>query len=345
MPVQHSTKKRDSSKMDDLIPGIGPIEVTPKRMCPTRNLFRSTSHDSLNKENNKMLTTLLSKFDNFTAEIQEKVAAVKSIAEKNSSEIEKIQLQLGGIEQNPSFNSVSEAAAANSRAIEDLTSRLAAVEANNSAAVPVELPPDLSNRIAALETRSVNSERLQRENEVVVSNVIVKKGDPIDCRGIFGKILNQLKLTISSEEIVYCKILNQERRGKPGSDQVLHDDWNYLDFLVKLKKYESKAIIMKTYYRELKLNNRLSNRLIGASEMGHRVYLNDNLTRECFAIFKQAKSIFNIKHDSTVKVVDSVYASHGVIYVKKLDGAVLRVNSLEELNDISKVILNPESAI
>lgn len=46
-----------------------------------------------------------------------------------------------------------------------------------------------------------------------------------------------------------------------------------------------------------------------------------------------------------MKVVDSVYASHGVIYVKKLDGAVLRVNSLEELNDISKVILNPESAI
>lgn len=340
MPVQHSTKKRDSSEMDALIPGIGPIEVTPKRQCPPRNLFRSNSDNSINKENNKMLTTLLSKFDNFTSEIREKVAVVKSIAEKNSSDIEKIQLRLGDIEQNPSFNSVSEAAAANSRAIEDLTSRLAAVETNKSATVPVELPQELSNRIVALETRSEHSERLQRESEIVISNLIIKKGDAINCREVFNKIVGYLKLKIESTDIAYCRILNKERKGKPGSSQELHGDWNYLDFLVKLKSNDLKTTIMTAYYHDLKLNNQI----IGTSELGHRIYMNDNLTRESFKIFKEAKSLFKIKNDSLAKIVESVFSSHGIIYVKKLDFTVLRIDSLQELNEIAKTILNPEPA-
>lgn len=337
MPVQHSAKKRDSSQIEDLIPGIGPIEVTPKRPCPTRNLFRSNSDNSLNKENNKMLATLLSKFDSFTSEIRDKVAIVKNIAEKNSSEIEKIQLRLDGIEQGPLFNSnsVNEAATANSKAIVDLTSRFAAIE-TKSDIVPVEL----SNRIAALETRSERSERLQRETEIVISNLIIKKGDAVDCRDVFNKIVDYLKLKIASTDIVYCRILNKERKEKPGSGQEPNGDWNYLNFLVKLKSNDLKATIMTAYYHDLKLNNQI----IGTSELGHRIYMNDNLTRECFKIFKEAKSLFKIKNDSQVKIVQSVFSSRGLIYVKKLNGTVFRIKSLHELDEIAEAILNPKTA-
>lgn len=333
---------------------------SPDRQKKARRLFdsdsNSTSSDLL-LQNNKFLANLTAKFDTFSNDIGGKLVAIKEMATQNQFDIAEVKVRLNSLESRPEnpilppdeivelrrrLERIESREVVPPAKVTDLDARLEQLESTNNAGT--SLPTNLINRIDSLEEYTERLNRMERRSELIVSNILVAVGETVNCRDIFLKICKYLRIRLPADGISQCRVLNSERKGKSGgtsgATSVLPEDWNYMDFLVKLRSNEMKSSVMSAYLKDLKINNKD----LGLSEMRHRVYLNDNLTKSNFAIYKKAKELFKIKHNSDKKLVDSVYTSFGQVYVRKLDKTVHRVLTLKELDEIRASISDSSSS-
>lgn len=323
----------------------------------SRKLFSDGKTGEVVAQNHSLLELLTAKLDSYALDLNNKLSNITQIAVNNQTDIAGLKERLDELEKRPVepngdladfgerlklLEKRETQSSASPSAIARLTERLDQLETRKISTVHAEIPEDLANRVKSLEVHSQRQDRLERCSEIVVSNILVASESAVNCRDIFIKISGHLKVTINAADILYCRVLNRDRRGQPSSS-VVPSDWNYMDFLVRLKSNDLKSKIMKKYFIDLKLENKLDNKKLGLSEMAHRVYLNDNLTNENFQIYKKAKAYFKVRNNNDKKLVESVYTSYGQVYVKTLDETIHRVLTMNDLEGLKSSIVGSGS--
>ncbi len=214
--------------------------------------------------------------------------------------------------------------------INDALARLTAVEASAG------INTCVIDRIGRLEDSAESAIRSQRRNDVIVSNVVGFKEAKISPMELIHRISSSLGVSISESDIAFIRILNSDRIG---TDLVAPtQSHRYTDILVKFRDFSCKSRLMKAYFA----SKNLKNSDIGLSPIRSRIYLNDNLTVSNSKIFKEAKKLFKIQHNSpnNQKLIRSIYIYNGLIYIKDLNDIVHHMTSIEYVKSFHDHLTN-----
>jgi hypothetical protein len=185
---------------------------------------------------------------------------------------------------------------------------------------------EFSNMVHRLDAR----ERYERKNDIIISNLFIKKDTNIDFKTIVLGICSFLNVAVCQEMLQLVKVLNRN-----------HSDNNYTDILVRFSDFGVKSSLMKSYFT----NKNLNNRDIGLNETASRIYFNDNLTPHNAEIFKNAKKIFRQTNNKQPLNIKSIFIFNGQIYLKKLNDERILLDCMEKLNSVHSEILDAGSSI
>lgn len=136
----------------------------------------------------------------------------------------------------------------------------------------------LKDSLDALDTRLNQLEVSKRQDELVISNLIIRNPHNFDFVGLILQIGSVLHVTLRPDDIIFYKFLNRKSTNLRKCAAIL----------VKFVSLDTRNRVMKSYLTSCDL----SNHHLFLSNIRQRVYINDNLTPLNALIFKKAKNLF-----------------------------------------------------
>lgn len=268
------------------------------------NVMLTKNNEILLNNQNQLFSNFQSQFDIWATKINSDLAGVKASAAENTSNI-----------------------ATEKERINELESKLNTAQAKNT---------DLELRLTSLELKSDRSERANRTNDIIISNLLIQDQASVNYMKIILAIGQVLSVNLLPVDIPFWKVLNNDHREAnfKESENVPKppQGWIYTDLLVKFDSPALKSSFMKAYFTK----KNLMNSDVGLSPLRARIYINDNVTIFNYKIFKRAKSVFKIKNnDPSKKLVKSVYIFKGLVYVKTLDDSSHQMKTLADVDSLN----------